>query len=29
MAVLFNGDGRIIISGALDGVVRLWGLPES
>jgi WD40 repeat protein len=27
MAISFTPDGQLIISGAMDGVVRLWGIP--
>lgn len=27
-AITFTHDGQLIISAALDGIVRLWGIPE-
>lgn len=27
MAIAFTPDGQVVVSGALDGVIRLWGIP--
>lgn len=27
MAIAFTPDGQLVVSGALDGVIRLWGIP--
>lgn len=27
MEIAFTPDGQLVVSGALDGVIRLWGIP--